>query len=324
MQFQMVKVCLLVSAIAVSPVAFSQDFPVKPIRLIVTFPPGGTADIIARTVSNEMSKQLGVSVVVENKAGGAGGAVGTMDIARAAPDGYTIGIATVGTLGTAPAVNTNLQYDPLTDFSYISNIATMPMLLALGPSTGVKSFAEFVDKVRANPGKITFSSGGLGGVAHLMGERFQISTKTKMMHIPYRGANPALSDAASGQVDSVFDALASSAPFLQGNRLSALAVSGNKRLSSYPDVPTFSELGYPEVSTQAWYGLIGPKGIPEPILEKLYQSASQAVHNNEVKTRLSQVNAEAIGSSPEEYRKQVSEELKQWKEIANSQNIKLN
>jgi len=314
----------LLMALAFMPIlAMAQAFPSKPIRLVVTFPPGGTADIIARTVSDEMAPHLGVTVVVENKAGGAGGSVGTLDIARARPDGYTIGIATVGTHGTAPAVNPKLQYDPLTDFSYISNLAAMPMLLAVGPSVKETSFDAFLANARANQGKTTFATGGLGGVAHLMGERFQVSADVKMMHVPYRGANPALSDVAGGQVDAVFDALASSAPFLDGGRVRAIVVSGDKRLAAYPDVPTFAEVGLPDVGTRAWYGLVAPAGVPQELIDKLSEAARAALAVPAVQKRLEQLSAEAIGSTSAEFQRQVADELGQWRQIAQSQDIVL-
>jgi len=301
--------------------ALAQDFPAKPIRMVVPFPPGGTADIVARVVSDKMAQDLGVTLVVENRPGGAGGSVGTMEIARAPADGYTIGIATVGTLGTAPATAPKPLYDPAKDFSYISNIAAMPMLLAVGPSAKADSLAKLLESAKREPGRMTFASGGTGGVAHLMGARFEVASGAKLVHIPYRGANPALNDVAGGQVDMIFDALASSWPFLQAGRIHALAVSGDHRLAALPDVPTFAEAGLPTVSTRAWYGLVGPANMDSKVVERLHVAVEKAIASPEVRARLDKLSTEAIGNSPADYRKQVVEELAAWRELASAQNI---
>ncbi|WP_093442830.1 tripartite tricarboxylate transporter substrate binding protein [Variovorax sp. 770b2] len=235
----------------------ANGYPDKPIRLIVLFSPGGTADIVARLVSDKMSAALGVTVVVDNRAGGAGGSVGTGEIMRAKPDGCTLGMATVGTLGTAPAAARHPVYDPGKSFSFISNLGRSPMHLAVGPAATATDLAKLLAQVRKQPANsISFAIGGSGGVAHLMGARFQFATGTHLTHVPYRGASPAINDVAGGQVPILFDALTSSTPFIASGRLHALAVSGDHRTASLLQVPTFKELGLPQVSTQAWYGLI--------------------------------------------------------------------
>ncbi|OZI30348.1 hypothetical protein CAL29_20110 [Bordetella genomosp. 10] len=304
-----------------SSTAMAQDFPSKPIRIIVPFPPGGTADIVARVVSDKMSQDLGVALVVENRPGGAGGSVGTMEIARAPADGYTIGIATVGTHGTAPATAPKPLYDPAKDFSYISNIAGMPMLLAAGPSLGSANLSAVIEQAKQKPGRLSFASGGTGGVAHLMGVRFELASGVTLAHIPYRGANPALNDVAGGQVDLIFDALASSQPYLQSGRIHALAVSGEHRLPALPQVPTFAEAGLPTVSTRAWYGLVGPARMDPKVVDRLYTAVKKALETPEVKARLDKLDTEAIGNTPEEYRKQVVDELDGWRRLATSQHI---
>ncbi|OWT77397.1 MULTISPECIES: tripartite tricarboxylate transporter substrate binding protein [unclassified Achromobacter] len=320
MQWRVLAACLAAAALA--PMAASADtYPSKPIRMIVPFPPGGTADIIARVVSDKMAQDLGVALIVENRPGGAGGGVGTMEIARAPADGYTIGIATVGTLGTAPATAPKALYDPAKDFSYISNVAAMPMLIAAGPSSGATSLAQFIELAKKSPGRLAFASGGTGGVAHLMGARFEVASGTKLTHIPYRGANPALNDVTGGQVDVIFDALASSWPYLQTGRIHALAVSGDHRIPALAQVPTFAEAGLPTVSTRAWYGLIGPAQMDPKTVDRLYAAVKKAVDSPEVRTRLGKLDTEAIGSTPDAYKKQVLEELDGWKQLATSQHI---
>jgi tripartite-type tricarboxylate transporter receptor subunit TctC len=312
----------LATMLALGPtLAGAQDYPSKPIRLIVPFPPGGTADIVARVVSDKMSQDLGATLIVENKPGGAGGGVGTVEIARSAPDGYTIGIATVGTLGTAPATSPKPLYDPAKDFSYISNIATMPMLLAVGPSLGKTTLADVLAQAKAKPGRLTFASGGTGGVAHLMGARFEVAAGVRLTHVPYRGANPALNDVAGGQVDMIFDALASSSPFLQSGRIHAVAVSGDHRVAALPDTPTFAQAGLPAVSTGAWYGLIGPADMAPAVVDRLYKAVRAALDSEAVRQRLEKLDTQAIGNTPDAYRKQVVDELAAWRELASSQNI---
>ncbi|WP_082621615.1 tripartite tricarboxylate transporter substrate binding protein [Bordetella sp. N] len=320
MQWRVLAGCLMVAALTPM-AAMAETYPAKPIRMIVPFPPGGTADIIARVVSDKMAQDLGVALIVENRPGGAGGGVGTMEIARAPADGYTIGIATVGTLGTAPATAPKALYDPAKDFSYISNIAAMPMLIAAGPSSGAATLAQLVELAKKSPGKLAFASGGTGGVAHLMGARFEVASGTKLTHIPYRGANPALNDVTGGQVDVIFDALASSWPYLQTGRIHALAVSGDHRIAALPQVPTFAEAGLPAVSTRAWYGLIGPAQMDAKTVDRLYAAVKKAVDSPEVRARLDKLDTEAIGSTPAAYKKQVLEELDGWKQLATSQHI---
>jgi tripartite-type tricarboxylate transporter receptor subunit TctC len=306
--------------------SFSQaaGYPDKPIRLIVPFPPGGTADIVARLVSDKMSAALGVAVVVDNRAGGAGGSVGTVEIMRAKPDGYTLGMATVGTLGTAPAVARHPAYDPGKSFSFISNLGQSPMLLAVGPAAAAADLAGLLAQVRKQPADSTsFATGGSGGVAHLMGARFQLATGTHLTHVPYRGASPAINDVAGGQVPILFDALTSSTPFIASGRLRALAVSGDHRTASLPQVPTFKELGLPQVSTQAWYGLIGPAGLPDDVSAKLSAAVAAALADAQVRERFRKLDTDIVGSTPAVFQKQVVDELARWRQLAASQNIVL-
>lgn len=317
----------LVVALAIGPLpSLSQaaGYPDKPIRLIVPFPPGGTADIVARIVSDKMSAALGVAVVVDNRAGGAGGSVGTVEIMRAKPDGYTLGIATVGTLGTAPAVTRRPAYDPSKNFSYVSNLGETPMLLAVGSAATATDLAGLLAQVKNQPAdSMSFATGGSGGVAHLMGARFQLATGTHLTHIPYRGASPAINDVAGGQVPILFDALTSSTPFLASGRLRALAVSGDHRAASLPLVPTFKELGLSQVSTQAWYGLIGPAGLPGDVSARLTAAVAAALADAQVRERFSKLDTEIVGNSPAAFQKQVVEELARWRQLTTSQNIVL-
>lgn len=303
-------------------IACAAGYPEKPIRMVVPFPPGGTADIVARSVSYKMSDALGVPVIVENKAGGAGGGVGTLEIKRAKPDGYTLGIATVGTVGTAPAVARDPLYDPERDFSYIANLGQTPMLLAVGSAVSAADLPSLITQLKQAPG-MAFATGGAGGVAHLMGAKFQLASGTHLTHIPYRGASPAINDVAGGQVGILFDAVTSSTAFISSGRLRALAVSGEHRIKSMPDVPTFNELGLSSVSTQAWYGLIAPADLPPEIVNTLSAAVAAALSDAQVLERFKALDTEILKTTPEQFRQQAIGEFLQWRKLAASQQISL-
>ena len=233
-----------VLAAAIAGVCFStgaqaaDPYPNKPIRLIVPFAAGGTTDIVARIVSEGLGRELGQPVVVENRGGG-GGSIGADALVRSAPDGYTLGVATVSTMATNPATNPKNPYNPLTDFAPITNMVNVPNVLTVNPAVPAKNLAEFIALLKANPGKYAYASSGAGGIGHLDGELFKSLTKTDMVHVPYRGSGPALNDVIAGQVNAQFDNLPSSMPHIQAGKLRALAVAAPKRLPALPDVPTF-------------------------------------------------------------------------------------
>jgi len=246
------------TAITFSLPAFAQiKFPSRPISFIVPFAPGGTTDIIARIVAEPMGKLLGQTIVVDNRGGG-GGTIGAIALRNATPDGYVLGIATVSTMATNPAVNPNTGYNPL-DFVPITNLASTPNVLVVNSQFPAKNLTEFIDLIRKNPGKYSFASSGTGGVGHLMGEIFKDASKTFITHLGYRGAGPALNDVIANQVPILFDNLPSSLPHIQGGRLRALAVASPKRVPQLPDVPTFAEAGLAPVNDGVWYGIIGLK-----------------------------------------------------------------
>src|ERR1700682_1908331 len=215
--------------------AFAQPYPAKPITLIVPFPPGGSTDIVARLAADGMARELGQPFVVDNR-GGAGGAIGAKAIADAAPDGYTLGIATVSTHVVNPVVRRDLPYDPLKDFALISQIAAVPNVVSIHPGVPARNMSEFLDYARKNPGKLNFGTPGAGSLGHLIGETFKYSAKVEMTHVPYRGAGPALNDALGGQVRVLFDNLPSSLPHIQAGKLRALAVAAEKRVPALPEI----------------------------------------------------------------------------------------
>ncbi|RZS84009.1 Bug family tripartite tricarboxylate transporter substrate binding protein [Pigmentiphaga kullae] len=245
------------AATATMPAAWSQN---RPIRLLVPFAPGGATDVIAREIAMLMGKHLGATVVVENR-GGAGGSIGTSEVARAAPDGYTLGLATQSTHAVNPVVYRKVGYDPLADFTLLGEIAQAPGILLVNAKVPAATLAQFVQHLRSHPDQLTYSSPGNGTIGHVWGELFKHSTGTTMLHVPYKGASQALADLVAGQVDSTFTSVASAMPYLRNGRVRALAVSWPRRLDMLPEVPTYAEAGWPDNNQPTWYGLVGPAGL---------------------------------------------------------------
>ncbi|MEQ1516546.1 MAG: tripartite tricarboxylate transporter substrate-binding protein, partial [Usitatibacteraceae bacterium] len=246
----------------------AQGYPNKPIRLIVPFAAGGTTDIVARIVADQMGRELGQAVIVENRGGG-GGSIGANEVAKATPDGYTLGVATVSTMAVNPAANARIPYNNLTDFIPVTNFVTVPNILAVHPSVPAKDIKEFVALLKKNPGKYSFATSGTAGIGHMMGELFLSASGTDMVHIPYKGAGPAINDVLGGQVPVLFDNLPSSKAHIDAGSFRLLAVAAPKRLASYPNIPTFAEIGMKDVNDPAWYGLVAPAKTPQELVDKL-------------------------------------------------------
>jgi tripartite-type tricarboxylate transporter receptor subunit TctC len=301
----------------------AQPFPSKPIRIVVPFPPGGTTDIVARLIADELGRSLGQSIVVENRGGGAG-LVGAVELAKAAPDGYTLGIATVSTMAVNPACNPRLPYRSPDDFTMITNLAAVPNVMAVHPARiPARNMTDFIKFLKANPGKIAFASSGTCSVNHMTGELFKVASGTSLVHIPYRGSGPALNDVLAGQVEVLFDNLPSSLGHIQQGKLRALAVAAPKRVDLLPDVPTFSELGMGSVNDQVWYGLLAPARTPAQIVAKLHDAAVKALADPKVRDGLRQQGATPVGNSPEQFRAQIVAERDKMIDLVKRQGIKL-
>jgi tripartite-type tricarboxylate transporter receptor subunit TctC len=291
------------------------SFPNRPIKLIVPFAPGGTTDIVARLVAAKLGPVLGQPMVVENRAGG-GGTVGAEAIAKSAPDGYTIGMGTVSTCGTALSTNKSLKYDPRKDYATIVNIAAVPGVIAVHPSFPAKNYAEFLKAVKSKPGFYNYAHSGSGGVGHMAMELFKFQTNCFMTAIGYRGAGPALNDVLGGQVPIIWDNLTSSLPHIRAGKLVAIGLANDKRIPQLPDLPTFYELGLKNYDASTWSGFVAPAGTPKEIITRIHAETVKLLKEADFAKQLYDAGAFPIGNTPEQFAQQIEKEIKKWEAVA--------
>lgn len=306
------------AALFLPAVGRAQAWPAKPVRIIVPYAPGGTTDIFARVVGDELSKRLGQQFIVESKAG-AGATVGSEMVARAAPDGYTLVLTTISGNTISPWVyKKTVKYDGVADFAHIAVVAMNPSVLVVNPNFEARTYADYIAYAKRNPGKLAFATSGAGSSNHLLGVLTQIEAGVQMTHIPYRGAGPAMADVIAGQVPSMFDSLPSASAHIRGGKVRALAVSGDERNPAFPDVPTMKEAGYPKLISYSWFGVAGPAGMPKEIVDRLWTEIMAAMKEPHVIERWKQLGADTKTWTPAEVHAFVRAESERWKPIVES------
>src|SRR5512138_1626172 len=297
---------LLFSAFCICAAA-QDNYPSRPVRFILPFPPGGGTDILGRLVAERLSAGLGQPVVTENR-GGAGGNVGAEAAAHSAPDGYTI-VLVAPSLAISPSLYSKLNYDPVKDFAPISLVATVPNVMITNPSVEAKNLQEFIALARSKPGEMNFGSGGSGTSNHLAGELFNIVTGAKLIHVPYKGVNLAMQDVLSGRVQLVFIGIPAALPHIKSGRLRALAVVAPQRSPALPEVPTAAEAGLKDFEVTTWYGVLAPAGTPRPIVTRLNAELGKIMHTPDVKERLAGLATDPLTSTPEEFAAYLRQEI---------------
>ncbi|QWD73810.1 tripartite tricarboxylate transporter substrate binding protein [Polynucleobacter sp. TSB-Sco08W16] len=314
-------VIFAVSALTSHFVSAQSAYPTKTIRLIAPVSAGGGLDNIARAVAERLSKGLGQSVIVDNLSGG-GGAIAAQTTAKAAPDGYTLMIAYVGTHGTNPAVR-KLNYDAVKDFTPIGMIGATPNVLIVNNKVPAKNLAEFVAYAKKNPAKLSYGSSGPGTLTHLGMEQFKMASGIFMVHVPYRGIAPAFTDIIGGQTDAMFPTLFAAIPYIQTGRVRALAVTGQKRSPTEPNVPTFKELGYPGFDGQQWYGIAGPANLPEPIVTKINAELNKVLASPEFAEKMASEAMTVMPMTPQQFNNYIKEDIARWTKVAKDRHIEI-
>ncbi len=309
------SVCMFVASMVLLPAAYAaQPYPTKPIRLIVPFSPGGGVDLMGRTIGGKLQEAWGQPVIIDNR-GGAGGNIGTDMVAKSPADGYTLLMGYVGNLAINPWLFRKLPYDPVKDFAPVSLTTTAPNLLVAHPSVTASNVKELVALARAKPGGFSYASAGNGTVGHMVAELFKASTKTSIVHIPYKGNGAAITDLLAGQVQLMFAAPGAMTQFIEAKRLKAIAVSSPKRLPELKDTPTFSESGFPEIEVSGWYGVLVAAGTPRPIVAALNREIIRIMALPDVRDRLAASGYTATSSSPEEFAQLIRKELIMWRDV---------
>ena len=313
--------CAVIAALFVASAAHAQ-YPNRPIRFIVPFPAGGGLDVTARTIQQKLSETLGVPIVVENK-GGAAGTIGADFVAKATPDGYTILLGNIGTMALYPATYDKVAYKTLTDFTPVAQLISNSLVAVIPSTIPAKTLPEFIAYVKASNGKLSYASGGSGAITHLAGEMLKGQAGIEMLHVPYKGSAPAVTDLLGGQVQLLIDVLAVTQPHIKSGKLRALGVTGSARLPALPDVPTFDEAGFKGYDATGWQGVFVPAGTPREIVNKLADAILKVMNDKEVQERFVANGAEVTPSGPDAFRKYIAAEIDKWTKIARAANVKV-
>lgn len=315
------KILLIGLSVLLSPaLAVGQDFPSKPIKLIVPFPAGGPNDTIARAVGQRMSEILKQPILIDNR-GGQGGVLGTDSVAKAEPDGYTIGITSAGALAISPSMQA-IAYDTLKDLAPVTLVAKVPEMLVVATNVPANNMKELVALAKSQPGKLNFASSGPGSLPHLAGELFKLTAKIDIVHVPYRGAAPAVNDLLGQQVQMVFLDLPVLLPQVKAGKLKPIAIGAPKRVPSAPDVPTTTEAGMPDLQTENWYGMVAPAKTPPAVIAVLNKAAVEAMKDPGVASKLAAQGATLVGDTPEQFRAFIDSEIKKWAKVIKDAGVK--
>jgi tripartite-type tricarboxylate transporter receptor subunit TctC len=313
-------VLLLATAVVVQPVRAESTFPDRPIRLIVPYPPGGPVDIVGRIISAKLGAVLGQSIVVVNR-GGADGNIGAQQVATAKPDGYTLLMGSAGPLAVNPAIYSSMPFDASKDFTPIGLVGKVPQVLVVNPSLNITTFAQLIAYAKANPGKLTFASSGIGSMQFVAGELFKERAKIDIQHIPYQGAAPALVDLISGRVNMMIDLMPTSKPYIKSGQLRAIAVTTSKRLAGFPDVPTLQECGLKDFDVGSWFGLVAPAGTPEPVIAKLQGAIARLAADPAFKDALAKQGVQADFQNPTGFASFIKSEQTRWAQVMKEANV---
>ena len=305
---------------AASGPSFAQ-YPVKPVRIIVPYPPGGTTDILARLVATRLTDKLGQSFIVENRPGAAG-AIGSQAVAKSTPDGYTLVMGTVSSHGINSALYKALPYDPVKDFAPVTNVASTPNVITVNPELPVKTLGELLKLAQDSPGKLNFGSTSQGGSPHMSAELLKMMTRVDMVHVPYKGAGPMLADLIAGQVQVGFDNLPSSMSHIRSGKVRAIAVTTSSRWPGSPEIPTVAESGVAGYEVSGWFGLLAPAGTPKPVVDVLYAALSELLKQPEVQKQMLELGAAPVGNAPDAFGRQIASEVEKWKKVVATTGVK--
>ncbi len=320
--FFQVRFLVLVLSLVAGGTAQSQDWPAKPIRIVVPFAPGGVADNSARVIAEPLGKRLGQQVVVENRPG-ASGNIGSAAVAQSAPDGYTLLLGFDGTMVINPHVFPNIPFDTLKDFAAVTKLGDATLLLVAHPSVGAKSLADFIAMAKNSQKSWAYGTSGTGGTPHLAGELLKQRTGIALEHIPYKGGGQAVADVVGGQIPLVFTAIATAQQYVRGGRLVALGVPGAKRSAALPDTPTFQESGLPGFDVSAWTGIFAPAKTPRAVIGRLRDELSAVLKTDFVRERYATLGIEPVGNTPEEFTAQVGADLARWEKVVRAANVRV-